>query len=347
MRDRVLGSLLGGVCGDALGAPFEFVSHAEMINECGPGGVREFWPRDARMAQITDESQLVLFTTAGLIESRLNRSMSEVEHLHLAYLAWLSTQGITSPLLPMWSSPYGHLCEIVATQGDRVPNANTMVALSEATQLGKSPQTAAEGNGAVARSAPFGLLYSDTPQRAYHAAVADARLTHNSPSGYIAAGAFAMMIAWIMKGYSITRSVERTLMFLHLQPGQESAVHAIMHAPWRWSDYFERSEWMGFGWRADEALAIAVNAVLTTNSFHDAVAVAANHDGDSDTTASMAGNLAGALYGIRGVPRRWMEKLELRQEITGAARLLCAYIPECSRCSSYDELHPSNLFQPF
>jgi ADP-ribosylglycohydrolase len=42
MRDRVLGCLLGGACGDALGAPFEFSSHAEMIIECGPGGVQEF-----------------------------------------------------------------------------------------------------------------------------------------------------------------------------------------------------------------------------------------------------------------------------------------------------------------
>jgi ADP-ribosyl-[dinitrogen reductase] hydrolase len=340
-RDRVLGCLLGGACGDALGAPFEFSSQAEMIIECGPRGAREFWPRHARTARVTDETQLILFTTAGLTESRLNRSISEIEHLHLAYLAWLSTQGITSPLLPKWRSPYGHLCDIVAAQGDRVPNANTMVALSEATQLGQSPQTAAEGNGAAARSAPFGLLYSATPQRAYHAAVADARLTHNSPGGYIASGAFAMMIAWVMKGYSITRSVERTLMFLRLQPGHESTVQAIMHAPWKWSDYFRRPEWMGFGWSADEALAIAVNAVLTTNSFHDAVAVAANHDGDSDTTASMAGNLAGALYGTQAVPHRWIEKVELRQEITVAARLLGTYIPECSRSCSHDELRRS------
>ncbi len=292
--------------------------------------------------QITDETQLVLFTTAALVESRLNRSISEVEHLHLAYLAWLSTQGINSPLLFMWSSPYGNLCKIVAEQGDRVPNANTMVALSEATQLGQSPQTAAEGNGAAARSAPFGLLYSATPQRAYHAAVADARLTHNSPGGYIASGAFAMMIAWVMKGYSITKSVERTLMFLGTQPSHEPTAQAIMNAPWRWSDYFHRPEWMGFGWSADEALAITVNAVLTTHSLQDAIAVAANHDGDSDTTASMAGNLAGALYGVRAIPTRWLEKVELRKEITGAARSLSAYIPECSRCSSHDELQRDN-----
>ncbi|WP_108461472.1 ADP-ribosylglycohydrolase family protein [Devosia naphthalenivorans] len=339
-RERVLGCLLGGACGDALGAPFEFSSHAEMIIKCGPRGVQEFWPRYETLARVTDETQLILFTVAGLIESRRDKSLSEVEHLHVAYLAWLSTQGIASPLLPDFQNSYEALIDVIAAHGDRVPNAETMAALSEAKELGRSAGIVAPGNGAVARAAPFGLLYSATPQRAYHAAVADARLTHDDPRGYIAAGAFAMMIAWVMKGHTIAMAVERSLMFLRLQSGHEPTLHAVMNAPWKWSDFFQRPEWIGFGWTADDALAITVNAVLTTNSLHDAVAAAANHNGDSDTTASMAGNLAGALYGARAVPGQWLEKVELRKEIISSARLLCSYIAECSRCFSHDELHP-------
>ena len=57
---------------------------------------------------------------------------------------------------------------------------------------------------------------------------------------------------------------------------------------------------LGEGWVAEEALAIAVYAVCATRSFRDAVITAVNHEGDSDSTGAIAGNLAGTLYGGPG-----------------------------------------------
>ena len=66
---------------------------------------------------------------------------------------------------------------------------------------------------------------------------------------------------------------------------------------------------MGFGNVAQEALAIALHAVASTKTTEEAIVQAVNHAGDSDTTGSLAGQLAGALRGVESVPQRWVSAL--------------------------------------
>ena len=44
-----------------------------------------------------------------------------------------------------------------------------------------------------------------------------------------------------------------------------------------------------------------------------------NHDGDSDSTGSITGNLLGCIHGIRQIPQRWLEPLELRTVVEEVA----------------------------
>ena len=53
--------------------------------------------------------------------------------------------------------------------------------------------------------------------------------------------------------------------------------------------------------------------------------MAVNHDGDSDSTGSITGNLLGAMLGVRAIPTEWLEQLELREVITTLANDLYAY----------------------
>lgn len=50
-----------------------------------------------------------------------------------------------------------------------------------------------------------------------------------------------------------------------------------------------------------------------------------NHDGDSDSTGSITGNLLGALYGAKAIPQKWLEPLELREVIAELAGDLYAF----------------------
>ena len=66
-------------------------------------------------------------------------------------------------------------------------------------------------------------------------------------------------------------------------------------------------------------------AVASTSTFEAAVLAAANLGDDADTTAAIAGQLAGALYGVDAIPRAWRAKLVYHDEIVDFADRLYAF----------------------
>lgn len=50
-----------------------------------------------------------------------------------------------------------------------------------------------------------------------------------------------------------------------------------------------------------------------------------NHEGDSDSPGSTAGNVLGTLHGVKAIPSEWLEPLELHDVITEVAEALCAF----------------------
>jgi len=64
-----------------------------------------------------------------------------------------------------------------------------------------------------------------------------------------------------------------------------------------------------------DTLEAGVWSVLTTSSFSEAVLKAVNLGDDTDTTACVAGGLAGLAFGLKGIPARWIEGLARRANI--------------------------------
>lgn len=58
---------------------------------------------------------------------------------------------------------------------------------------------------------------------------------------------------------------------------------------------------------------------IHSESFAEAILAAANLGDDADTTAAVCGQVAGAYYGMSGIPARWLEQLALRSKITDLA----------------------------
>jgi ADP-ribosylglycohydrolase len=91
--DRIRGCLLGGAAGDALGAPVEFMTGADIAARFGPDGVTALPEGPGR---ITDDTQMTLFTAEGLIRAHnrlADRGTCDVPAVVLrAYQRWLFTQ---------------------------------------------------------------------------------------------------------------------------------------------------------------------------------------------------------------------------------------------------------------
>ena len=81
---------------------------------------------------------------------------------------------------------------------------------------------------------------------------------------------------------------------------------------------------LGEGWVAEETLAIAVYCALRyQNDFDMALRTAVNHNGDSDSTGAVCGNILGAYLGYNSIPHKYKERLELHDLICEISNMLC------------------------
>jgi len=73
---------------------------------------------------------------------------------------------------------------------------------------------------------------------------------------------------------------------------------------------------------APATLDAACWSVATTGDFRSAVLRAVNLGDDADTVGAVTGQLAGALYGLSGIPADWLERLAWRDDIAARAEKL-------------------------
>ncbi|MEN3356865.1 MAG: hypothetical protein V7637_847, partial [Mycobacteriales bacterium] len=167
-----------------------------------------------------------------------------------------------------------------------------------------------KGCGGVMRSAPFGLLppVPDAVPTAFGMAVRAAGYTHGHPTGKLASGALAAIIAGLVAGDDLQAALDAAVAELARHDGHGETTAALDKARRAARERPVAAETvaeLGAGWVAEEALAIAVYAALAhpePAAFLDALALAVTHGGDSDSTGAICGNILGALHGETALP---------------------------------------------
>jgi ADP-ribosylglycohydrolase len=187
------------------------------------------------------------------------------------------------------------------------------------------PLNQSKGCGGVMRVAPVGLARRvDDP---FRAGCEVAALTHGHPSGYLAAGFLAFALRELVAGADLQGACGAALEELCRWPAHEEcavAVESALDAAGSAPPRAEAVEALGLGWVAEEALSIALYCALAAPDLEGALLLAVNHGGDSDSTGAITGQLMGATYGEEAIPPRWLEPLELREEIERTADDLLA-----------------------
>lgn len=183
------------------------------------------------------------------------------------------------------------------------------------------------------RVAPVGLFawrvgQQDAPQETFRLGAELAALTHGHPTGSLTGGVLAVLIQGLTDGATLSDVLNTAKSILRAEANHEETLCSLEKAEELARTKIlprEAIEQLGQGWIAEEALAISVYCALLAKSFQHGILIAVNHDGDSDSTGAIAGNLLGAMYGVKSIPSEWLEPLELRDVIKALAEDLYAF----------------------
>ncbi len=292
LEDRYLGAMLGLACGDAVGTTVEFCARGsfEPVVDMVGGG-----PFGLKPGQWTDDTSMALCLAKSLLE----RGTFDARDQMGRYLDW-------------WRWGYLSATGVCFDIGETVRAALSRFESSGEPFCGDvDPSTA--GNGSLMRLAPLVLYAFRTPDALLRLAADSSRTTH----GAAEAIECCQLSAWIMR--AALSGVRKS----DLLPtcGVDWYQPAVAHlAEGRFKNK-SVTQIKGTGYCV-ESLQAALWSFFSTNSFTEAVLVAANLGDDADTTGAIVGQLAGAYYGARSIPVAWRERLAMRSDIEGMARRL-------------------------
>lgn len=320
-RSRVRGTLLGAAVGDALGAPVEQLTLAQIGEAYGPEWLTDLASAYGRRGAITDLTQLTLFTVDGLIRAQVRRDTG-VWHpptdLHRAYLRWAATQRDWGP--DERRKDDGWLAREEWLYVRRDPSLICLLGFADGTMgtLDAPKNPGACGAEAAARSAPFGLLVGWEPQLVFQLAVECAAQTHGAPAAYLSAGSYAVIVHALARGEGLDAAVQKTLVLLAARPGHEPVADALQQAvaaARQGTPSPAVVERLAGDGAAAGLLAVAVYCTLVGEDVRHGLCLAVNHSGPSGASGALTGGLLGALHGETALPPAWLAELEGRPTI--------------------------------
>lgn len=333
MKDCIRGSLMAGATGDALGYPVEFMSRNAILARYGDKGITRFKLDSDGKALVSDDTQMILFTANGMLMGLTRGYMRGIggdpkDYVDGAYIDWYYTQTVNKKS-ERDDFHYTWLRDLPELAHRRAPGITCLNAC-ESLLAHRDVENNSKGCGGIMRVAPMGLLdasFKESGGSGFYyktvylaeAGAHIARVTHLHPLGYLPAALMTLLLSRIvpltpdevkesiidiindgldvmmnMYGNDYAKYKEYlralTLKAVNLAHSNISDIQAIMQ--------------LGEGWTAEEAWAISLYCVIRhIDNMKEAIIAAVNHDGDSDSTGSITGNIMGAIYGYEAIKR--------------------------------------------
>ena len=292
IEDRALGALVGLAVGDAVGTTPEFSrrpARPKLTDMIGGG------PFNRAPGEWTDDTAMAL----ALADSLAAADPFDARDLMDRFVRWWrqGEYSCTGDCFDIGNTTRQALARYVRT-GD--PFAGTT-----------APDTA--GNGSLMRLAPVAVRCFTDRACMDDIAARQSRTTHATAQAVDACRGFTGLLADAIAG----RPRAAVLAPRQLD-GADDAIQEILSGGWRGRP---RSSIRSSGYVV-HTMEAAIWAVARTADFPSAVLLAANLADDADTVAAVTGQLAGALYGLGGIPPAWLARLAWRDRLLDAARRL-------------------------
>ncbi len=355
--DKIRGSLIGGAVGDALGYAIEFADEGFIFSRYGENGITEYdLDSISGKALISDDTQMTLFTANGILVGATRLAMRGIggaPHMYMqrAYIDWLYTQEVSYDDRKKSDNGYytsgsiSWLSDVPELYSSRAPGVTCLSALRRNSQGGIDPEECltkpindSKGCGGVMRVAPLGLMdYSRVNDDVIiKEAAMLAAITHGHSLGFMTASILVYIIRNIVY---FNDDNTRTLKDIVIDSRDKvcdyfredthvnelkDIINLAIELSENDMDDLDNIHRIGQGWVAEETLGIAIYAALKYhNDFSKGIVAAVNHEGDSDSTGAVTGNILGAYLGYSSIEDKWKKDLELRDVILEMADDLC------------------------
>jgi len=300
-KKRYQGALLGLAAGDAVGTTVEFKprgSFTPLTDMVGGGPFR------LKAGQWTDDTSMALCLANSLLEKQGFDAQDQMYR----YNDW-RVNG--------YMSSNGRCFDIGVTVSEAI---SQYIGSGDPFSGPTNPLSA--GNGSLMSLAGVPMFYSPDIQQVIHFSGESSRTTHGAKECVDACCYFAMLIHCALQGMD-----KQHILACDLYQPTTKKIKAIQQ-----QQYINKTSTQikGTGYVVD-CLEAALWCFQQTESFADAILMAANLGDDADTTAAVCGQIAGAFYGIEGIPEQWLAKLTMVDQITSLADQLYAQASDNQR----------------
>ncbi|GAB2491401.1 ADP-ribosylglycohydrolase family protein [Arenimonas alkanexedens] len=290
LRDRLAGGLLGLLVGDALGVPYEFhppgaLPPGDKIEFTPPAGFQRSHVGVPPGTWSDDGAQALV-----LLDSLLANDGLDLRHFGEGIRRWLQ------------EGRYA-VGGMVFDIGSQTSSAiNNLVKGVPAERSGPSEESR-NGNGSLMRVLPLVLWHRGDEAELIQLASRQSLPTHGHARSRVACAVYCLwaraMINDVAEPWALAVHQLRTLSPPDLFSAQE--LELVL-------DPANANAAKGSGYVVD-CLWSAKQAVEETTSYEACVKRAIAFGHDTDTTAAVAGGIAGLRYGLSGIPERWRDAL--------------------------------------
>jgi ADP-ribosyl-[dinitrogen reductase] hydrolase len=272
------GAILGLATGDALGATHEF-SSPEEVPEAPLEIVGGGWLR-LEPGETTDDTAL-----AGAVPEGYRGGSLDLGQVRDAMLRWEDSR--PKDIGNQTRQAFGYLRSH-----------------PEALSLPEDPE--AQGNGAVMRAAPHGVMAGDAGEAAENA-WGEAALTHPSWEARASSALVAALVAHLLGGTPPPEALEASLALVEPRDRPGKRVRKVLrplesyeHNPGGWTVYTTR---------------LALLCLLEAPDFRSALEGVIRLGGDADTNGAVAGGLLDARSGVGAIPPNWLDRVQGKEEL--------------------------------
>ncbi len=299
--------LIGTAIGDALGVPVEFLSR-EKIAQNPVTDMRAFGTHRQPKGTWSDDSSMLFCTAEALTQGY------DLQQIALNFVRWYQDG--------FWT-PHGEVFDI----GNATRSA--ILSIKNGTPLTQTGGTSehSNGNGSLMRILPIALVINQLTIKERFQIVSEvSALTHAHFRSCLACFIYVEYALKLMVGQEKTAAYQNLQQEIKafitqnadFQPTEIQLFHRVLEEN---ISRFPAQTMHGSGYVL-HTLESSIWALLTTQTYAEAVLKAVNLGEDTDTTGAVTGGLAGIYYGIENIPALWKQVLVRKTDIEKLAQKL-------------------------